>query len=112
LKYSREFTRKVKDGKLIYNSRPFLPVPVKINSLLVHTHCLPGTGTYPFEILDLGQAVAQGEIANSQILTFSPPLKIGFGNHDFNIKIRNLHDYKEITATITINYSFANLLYN
>lgn len=105
MKYSRTFLKKVKRGVLIYNSRPFLPFPVKVRSIIVNVPELPADIDYDFELSDLGKPISKGFIASSRILSFTKPLKIGIGKHEFKIQISNLPDLIELEGKITIDYS-------
>ncbi|WP_435655310.1 hypothetical protein [Brucella pituitosa] len=105
MKYYRTFEKKVKHGVMIYNSRPFLPFPVKVNSLIVDTTSLPDGSEYGFELSDLGELLSKGWIGNSKVFRFPKPLRIGIGKHEFKIIISGLTDLSEIEGKIAIDYS-------
>lgn len=105
MKYSRTFEKKVTHGVMIYNSRPFLPFPVKVNSLIVDATSLPGGSGYGFELSDFGELLSKGWIRNSTVLRFPKPLRIGIGKHEFKIIISGLTELSEIEGKIAIDYS-------
>lgn len=105
MKYSRTFLKKIKNGVLTYNSRPFLPFPVKVRSIIVDAPELPIDVDYDFELSDLSISISKGIIANSRIMSFTKPLKFGIGKHEFRIEIANLPDLIELEGKITIDYS-------
>lgn len=106
MKYSRTFHKKIKNGVLVYNSRPFLPFPLKVNSLIVEAPALPDGNSYEFELSDLGRVISAGEIAVSKSLVFDRPLRVGIGKHEFKVQIRNLPPLGEVDGHIIIDYSF------
>ncbi|PRA45744.1 hypothetical protein CQ062_23950 [Ochrobactrum sp. MYb68] len=105
MKYSRTFQKKVANGVLIYNSRPFLPFAVKVSSILVEAPTLQNGSEYDFELSDLGRYIVKGSIENSRALTFDRPLRVGVGKHEFRIEIAKLPELTELQGRLTINYS-------
>lgn len=105
MKYYRTFEKKVKHGVMTYNSRPFLPFPVKVNSLIVDATDLPDGIVYGFELSDLGELLSKGWIGNSKVFRFPKPLRIGIGKHEFKITISGLTELSEIEGKIAIDYS-------
>lgn len=106
MKYTRSFSKKVKSGTLIYNSRPYLPIPVKVKGLIIKADMPDIDKDFPFILSDLGGKLLEGTVTNNKPISFAIPLRVGIGKHEFRIDIRELpEEMPELKGEITIDYS-------
>lgn len=106
MKYTRSFLKKIKSGTLIYNSRPYLPIPVKVKGLIIKADLPDNDKNFPFILSDVENKLLEATVTNNKPISFAIPLRVGIGKHEFRIEVQELpEEMLELKGEITIDYS-------
>lgn len=107
MRLTREFTKKIKNNVLTYTTRPTLPIPVKVKSVLIRSESINTTTPLNYTLTNHGLVLMQGTLIIGQSIDFDPPFKAKHGSHEFQIVVGPINGVEEITGQIELEYSLS-----
>lgn len=107
MRLTREFTKKIKNNTLIYTTRPTLPIPVKVKSVLIRCEAMLSEHPLNYTLTNHGVVLMQGTLFPGQSIDFDPPFKAKRGSHEFQITVGPINDIAEISGQIELEYSLS-----
>lgn len=105
MKYNRAFTKKIKQNKLTYTTRPSIPLPVKVKAVTITLDDYQLEHSLSYSVTHNGAEILQGSVENGVPVTLSTPLKVARGQHEFQIITGPFNGIDEISGQIQLEFS-------
>lgn len=107
MRLTREFTKKIKNDVLTYTTRPTLPIPVKVKSVVIHSDTIQPEQPLNYTLTNHSIVLMKGTILPGKPIIFDPPFKAKRGSHEFQITVGPINGIPEITGQIELEYSLS-----
>lgn len=107
MRLTREFTKKIKNNVLVYTTRPNLPLPVKVKSVVLHSEEIQPHHSLNYTLTNHGVILMQGTLFRGLPIEFDPPFKAKRGANEFQITVGPIIGVEEISGLIELEYSLS-----